>query len=41
MALGIPAKIREGAANQDEIALGVQSYIDRGHRFRADLRRLD
>lgn len=41
LALGIPAKIREGAADQDDIAQGVQSYIDRGHRYRAELRRLD
>lgn len=41
MALGIPAKIREGAADQDDINHGVQSYIDRGKRFREELRRLD
>ncbi len=41
MALGIPAKIREGAADQDDINLGVQSYIDRAKRFRAELRRID
>lgn len=41
MALGVPAKIREGASNTDEIDLGVQSYIDRAERFRRELRRLD
>jgi carbonic anhydrase/acetyltransferase-like protein (isoleucine patch superfamily) len=41
MALGIPAKIREGAANAAEIDMGVQSYIERGRRFRQELRRLD
>lgn len=41
MALGIPAKIREGMADQAEIAMGVRSYIERAKRFRADLRRLD
>jgi carbonic anhydrase/acetyltransferase-like protein (isoleucine patch superfamily) len=41
MALGIPAKIREGAANAAEINMGAQSYIDRGRRFRRELRRLD
>lgn len=41
MALGIPAKIREGAADQDDIRHGVESYVQRGHRFRAELRRLD
>jgi carbonic anhydrase/acetyltransferase-like protein (isoleucine patch superfamily) len=41
MALGIPAKIREGAADAAEINMGVRSYIDRGRRFRRELRRLD
>lgn len=41
MALGIPAKIREGAANADDIDHGVQTYIARAKRFRAELRRLD
>lgn len=41
MAVGVPAKIREGAANAAEIALGTQSYVDRAKRFRAELRRLD
>jgi len=41
LAIGIPAKIREGAADQDDINEGVQAYIDRGKRFRAELRRID
>ena len=41
MALGIPAKIREGLANQDEIRLGVESYVSRAKWFRKELRRLD
>jgi|TARA_B110000438_G_C15764120_1_gene628715 carbonic anhydrase/acetyltransferase-like protein (isoleucine patch superfamily) len=41
MALGIPAKVREGMANQKEILLGVESYVNRGKWFRKDLRRLD
>lgn len=41
LALGVPAKIREDAADTDEIDHGVQSYIDRAERFRRDLRRLD
>ena len=41
MALGVPAKIREGAADTDDIAHGVQSYIDRAERFRRELRRID
>ncbi|MGI9624158.1 MAG: gamma carbonic anhydrase family protein [Acidimicrobiales bacterium] len=41
MALGIPAKVREGASDAAEIEAGVQSYIERGRRFRAEMRRLD
>ena len=41
MALGIPAKIREGMADSAEIDMGVRSYIERGKRFRAELRPLD
>ena len=41
MALGIPAKIRPDSVTSDMIALGMQSYVDRGHRYRAELRRLD
>ena len=41
MALGIPAKIREGLANQEEISLGVDSYVARAKWFRNDLRRID
>lgn len=41
MALGIPAKIRPDAVTPDMISAGMQSYVDRGHRYRAELRRLD
>jgi len=41
LALGIPAKIREGLANQEEITLGVESYVARAKWFRKDLRRID
>jgi carbonic anhydrase/acetyltransferase-like protein (isoleucine patch superfamily) len=41
MALGIPAKIRENSADQEDILRGMQSYVDRAKRFRADLRRID
>jgi len=41
MALGIPAKIRPDAVTAEMISLGMQSYVDRGHRYRAELRRLD
>ncbi len=41
MALGIPAKIREGAADPEHIDHGTQTYVDRGRRYRSELRRLD
>ncbi|MEG3586923.1 MAG: gamma carbonic anhydrase family protein [Actinomycetota bacterium] len=41
LALGIPAKIREGLANQEEITLGVESYVARAKWFREELRRID
>lgn len=41
MALGIPAKIRPDAVTPEMISLGMQSYVDRGRRYRAELRRID
>lgn len=41
MALGIPAEIRHDAVIAEMITMGMQSYVDRGHRYRSDLRRLD
>ena len=41
MALGIPAKIRLDVVTPEMISLGMQSYVDRGHRYRAELRRID
>lgn len=41
MALGVPAKIRPDAVDPEHIRLGMQSYVDRGVRYRAELRRID
>ena len=41
MALGLPAKIRPDAVTPEMISRGAQSYVERGHRYRAELRRLD
>lgn len=41
MALGIPAKIKEGAADAQMIELAKQSYVERAKRYPRDLRRLD
>ena len=42
MALGVPAKIKEGAVDAEQMIVpGAVSYRERGHRFRQALRRLD
>jgi carbonic anhydrase/acetyltransferase-like protein (isoleucine patch superfamily) len=41
LAIGVPAKIREGAADQASIADGVQKYLDRTRRYHRELRRID
>ena len=41
MALGVPAKIREGAASASNIAQAAEHYVENGKRFREELRRLD
>jgi carbonic anhydrase/acetyltransferase-like protein (isoleucine patch superfamily) len=41
MALGVPAKIREGASDTDQNRRDAQNYVERGHRYRRDMRRID
>ena len=42
MALGVPAKLREGSEHQATmIALAMESYVARGPRYRDELRRID
>jgi hypothetical protein len=41
LALGVPAQIREGAADQATIAEGVQHYLERTRRYRRDMKRID
>ena len=41
LAIGTPAKVRENAADRESIHSGMLSYIQRGKRYRAELRRLD
>lgn len=41
LAVGTPAKIKPDAANQEMIEFGAQSYVDRGKRYKEDLRRID
>jgi carbonic anhydrase/acetyltransferase-like protein (isoleucine patch superfamily) len=42
MVLGVPARVREGyEVPEGAFAHAVESYVQRGKRFRAELRRLD
>lgn len=41
MALGVPAKIREDAMRPGQNLPDAQNYVERGRRYRAELRRLD
>ncbi len=41
IAMGVPAKIREGAADQRMIAVGAAGYVQRAEYFKRALRRID
>jgi carbonic anhydrase/acetyltransferase-like protein (isoleucine patch superfamily) len=41
LALGVPARIREGAADIEAIRDGVATYVAKARRYRDELRRLD
>jgi carbonic anhydrase/acetyltransferase-like protein (isoleucine patch superfamily) len=41
MALGVPAKIRPDTVPADAFTENVRLYVENGHRYRAELRRLD
>jgi carbonic anhydrase/acetyltransferase-like protein (isoleucine patch superfamily) len=41
LALGVPAKIRPGAAKPEMITDAVGKYVDRAVQYRSQLRRLD
>jgi hypothetical protein len=41
MALGIPATLKLDAVPADSFAKSVDLYVANGHRYRAELRRLD
>jgi hypothetical protein len=40
MALGVPAKVREGEVDPEMIQVACASYLARAKRFRAELRRI-
>jgi carbonic anhydrase/acetyltransferase-like protein (isoleucine patch superfamily) len=41
MALGVPAKIREGAVAPERVTFPAQEYVRNWARYRAELRRID
>jgi len=41
MALGVPARIREGAVKPDQITHPAQEYVRNWARYRAELRRVE
>ncbi len=41
MALGVPARIREGGGKLDRILLDADSYVQKARRYRQELRRID
>jgi carbonic anhydrase/acetyltransferase-like protein (isoleucine patch superfamily) len=41
MALGVPARVREGVAPRGHAEIPVSAYVENGKRYRRDLRRLD
>jgi carbonic anhydrase/acetyltransferase-like protein (isoleucine patch superfamily) len=41
MALGVPAKLREGSVDPELITVACESYVARAKRFREELRRID
>ncbi len=41
MALGVPAKLREGAVRPEQVTYPAQEYVRNWERYRAELRRID
>ena len=41
LAVGVPATVKPDAASLELIQLSAQVYVDNGHRYRAELRRVD
>lgn len=41
MALGVPAKLREGAVDPEQVTFPAQEYVRNWGRYRAELRRID
>ena len=41
IAVGVPARVREGAADSADIARNAEGYVRNGERYRKELRRFD
>ncbi|MHB8439055.1 MAG: gamma carbonic anhydrase family protein [Acidimicrobiales bacterium] len=41
LAIGVPAVIKEGGAHPELIRISAEEYVRNGHRYRAELRRID
>jgi carbonic anhydrase/acetyltransferase-like protein (isoleucine patch superfamily) len=41
IAVGVPARVREGAADADDIARNAEGYVRNGERYLKELRRID
>ncbi len=41
LALGVPAKVKEGASSLEDILGGARRYVEKAAHYRHDLRRLD
>jgi hypothetical protein len=41
MARGVPAKLREGAVQPEQVTFPAQEYVRNWARYRAELRRID
>lgn len=41
LAVGVPAKIKEGASNKEAIALGVEAYVHKGKMYRDEMKKVE
>lgn len=41
LAVGVPAKIKEGASNKEDIALGVAAYVEKGKLYRTEMKKVE
>jgi len=41
LAMGVPAKVREGASDPERLLRDAETYVERGKRCRTEMRRID